>query len=119
MKPKEILKCRWKSAMLMGAYGIYTEERVKTETIPESLNVYYLRHGDSGGWGPIQYQDYPVMVNYFGTFLTNATLPVEEWHGAWIDDDDWNDDYDDPEIDAGAQPILDTINKCMKKEVAR
>lgn len=123
MRPMELHQCHWESASLMGEPGIYTEARVKEETVPEGLRIYYLRHGDSDWSEPVMYQDHPVLVNYFGTFLTKAELKMEEDHEWWFEPEDWVDGYANPYAPIDNQPVWDIITKSvlddLKKEVAK
>ena len=51
-----------------GRLALFTEQRVKRETLPEGIFCYDLRHGDDMG-APVSIEN-RVVVNHFGTILT-------------------------------------------------
>ena len=65
--------------------GMFTDMRLDRETLPEGKFAYDCRHDDET-WGELcQLQPF-VLVNYAGTFVTDAPIPnaedaplIKEW----------------------------------------
>ena len=51
--------------------GLFTELRVKRDSVPDNLHLYSTRHGDDGDWCTPISIEYGVLVNFYGHLITD------------------------------------------------
>lgn len=58
--------------------GILYEDYRITEVYRKGLNTYGLRHSEDDWGAPVSVAPGYLIVNFFGTFITNKPLPITE-----------------------------------------
>ena len=86
---------KFEDVTVLGHPMLFTCARVDRDTVPEGLYMYEVRHDDDQQGDPVQIADW-IMVNHWGTLITNKPIrlePSERIHNAYRDIDpkeDWN-----------------------------
>lgn len=70
------------------AYGLFTDLRVKRDTLPENVFAYDIRHDDDSLGIPCEIQKF-VLVNHYGCILTNKEIDLGEEGYITFDDVDF------------------------------
>lgn len=65
---------------LMGNKALFTSQRIDKKDIPIGFFKYELRHEDEDGMTPCEVS-YQIMVNHYGTILTNKHIKMQ--HNGW------------------------------------
>lgn len=71
----------WTEMEVRGVSGWFNDMRIDRSTIPPEYNFYELADGDCDGI-PCRYQP-SILVNFYGTFITKKTLPMEPDDGGF------------------------------------
>ena len=80
---------------VLGRYGLFTNERVNSDTVPEGWYMYEVRHDDECQGEPVEIALW-VMVNHWGTLLVKEPFDLEKSQFTnnaylYIDpEEDWN-----------------------------
>lgn len=61
----------------MTCQGIFVDLRIDSNTIPEGKYMYQLKHGSDDDMTPCALSN-QVIVNFFGTFITDTPIIVEK-----------------------------------------
>lgn len=78
----------WYKVEVLGEQGLFTDSRVDKGTIPDGWYFYEVRHDDNDWCEPIEIA-LGVLVNYFGTLITNEPLSLIDGY-LYIDaETDW------------------------------
>lgn len=84
----------WVKVEVLGKEGLFTDERVDRNTIPNGWYFYEIRHDDDSWGDPIEIA-LGILVNFYGTFITKEPLkliPSDITSNAYLDIDpekDW------------------------------
>lgn len=65
---------------LQGNVALFTPLRISNSEVPIGLFKYELRHEDDDGMTPFEVS-YQIIVNHFGTILTNKHIKMQ--HNGW------------------------------------
>ena len=79
----------WTEMDINGVSGWFNDMRIDRSTVPPEYNVYELSDDCDGT--PCRYR-HSILVNFYGTFITKGTLPMDdndEDVGYINSDDDW------------------------------
>lgn len=80
---------------VLGHPMLFTCARVDRATVPDGLYMYEVRHDDDQQGDPVQIANW-IMVNHWGTLITNKPIrlePSERINNAYRDidpEEDWN-----------------------------
>ena len=80
---------------LFGQPMLFTNLRCDRETLPKGMYMYEVRHDDDGRGDPCEIANW-IMVNHWGTLITNKPIrlePSERISNAYRDidpEEDWN-----------------------------
>ena len=86
---------KFEDVTVLGHPMLFTCARVDRDTVPEGLYMYEVRHDDDQQGDPVQIANW-IMVNHWGTLITNKPLrlePSERINNAYRDidpEEDWN-----------------------------
>lgn len=72
----DVHEVQWEAVVVCDIPMLFTELRIKKDTVPEGLYMYEVRHADDDWGEPAQIADW-VMANHFGTLLSNTALALE------------------------------------------
>lgn len=91
MKLYDFNEVSFVSVLVKGIEFLFSDVRLKPETIPANLPyVYDVRDNDDCSGLPSQVKPY-VMVNYWGTIVGTEPVPFDEDGECWLDDEfDWD-----------------------------
>ena len=67
---------RFEEVEFQGKTMLFTDSRVQRDTIPEGLHRYEIRHTDDD-WGEPCQLGYGILVNHFGTLITNEAIQLD------------------------------------------
>ena len=56
--------------------GYFADIRINRESVPDGWHAYDMRHDDRGD--PCEIKNGYIVVNHFGTFYTQDSLPLKE-----------------------------------------
>lgn len=77
----------WQDVLVRGIRCQFSDMRIDRDTVPEGKFQYEVADGDSDG---IPTRIRPgIMVNFFGTLISNTPLPVDEGDTTWLMEGDW------------------------------
>lgn len=65
----------YEEAEFLGKPALYTDSRVDKATVPEGFHRYEIRHADDD-WGEPCQLGYGILVNCFGTLITNEAIQL-------------------------------------------
>ncbi len=75
---------------LFGKQMLFTCARIDPASVPKGYYRYDIRHDDECGGDPVEVARF-VLINHWGTVITNEPLPLQEGVPMWIDPEkDWN-----------------------------
>lgn len=57
--------------------GVFSQFRIKEESIPEGTHMFHLRHSDIDDAIPCTLEK-RVVVNFYGTFITSKEVPLKD-----------------------------------------
>ena len=81
----------YETVTMRGYKALFTNERIKQETVPEGWHLYEVRHDDECQGIPCGIAK-GVLVNFWGSLLMLDKLPeVEEEGYLCIDEEEWTD----------------------------
>ena len=86
---------KFENVTVLGHPMLFTCARVDRDTVPEGLYMYEVRHDDDQQGDPVQIANW-IMVNHWGTLITNKLIrlePSERINNAYRDidpEEDWN-----------------------------
>ena len=86
---------KFEDVTVLGHPMLFTCARVDRDTVPDGLYMYEVRHDDDQQGDPVQIANW-IMVNYWGTLITNKPIrlePSERINNAYRDidpEEDWN-----------------------------
>lgn len=66
---------RFEEVEFQGKPALFTDIRIQRDTVPEGLHRYEIRHTDDD-WGEPCQLGYGIMVNHFGTLITNEAIQL-------------------------------------------
>lgn len=101
---------RWTPMEIKGVDGYFTDVRIDRDSVPAVFHFWELADCDSDGT-PCRYRP-AILVNFFGTFITRGTLPIddEEYQTGYIEPDEWCFTCD------ASLPYYAVIGPVIKKE---
>ena len=80
MKPINANEAKYERVEMFKQNGIFTDVRIKRETVPEGLYVYDCRHSDNGDWcTPVTVEENIVYVNFCGTLITKEPIKFRNY----------------------------------------
>ena len=80
---------RFEEVEFQGKTVLFTDCRVQKDTIPEGLHRYEIRHTDDD-WGEPCQLGYGIVVNHFGTLISNEAIQLDPSGHLDLDADDMN-----------------------------
>ena len=86
---------KFEDVTVLGHPMLFTCARVDRDTVPAGLYMYEVRHDDDQQGDPVQIANW-IMVNHWGTLITNKPIhlePSERINNAYRDidpEEDWN-----------------------------
>ena len=86
---------KFEDVTVLGHPMLFTCARVDRDTVPKGLYMYEVRHDDDQQGDPVQIANW-IMVNHWGTLITNKPIrlePSERINNAYRDidpEEDWN-----------------------------
>jgi hypothetical protein len=80
---------RFEEGEFQGKTVLFTDCRVQKDTIPEGLHRYEIRHTDDD-WGEPCQLGYGIVVNHFGTLISNEAIQLDPGGHLDFDADDMN-----------------------------
>ena len=80
---------RFEEVEFQGKTVLFTDCRVQKDTIPEGLHRYEIRHTDDD-WGEPCQLGYGIVVNHFGTLISNEAIQLDPSGHLDFDADDMN-----------------------------
>ena len=86
---------KFEDVTVLGHPMLFTCARVDRATVPDGLYMYEVRHDDDQQGDPVQIANW-IMVNHWGTLITNKPIrlePSERINNAYRDidpEEDWN-----------------------------
>lgn len=86
---------KFEDVTVLGHPMLFTCARVDRDTVPEGLYMYEVRHDDDQQGDPVQIANW-IMVNHWGTLITNKPIrlePSKRINNAYRDidpEEDWN-----------------------------
>lgn len=69
-----------------GIKCLFNDMRIARETVPKGKYLYEVADGDSDGT-PARIRE-GIMVNFYGTLITDKPLPLEDGV-MWLEENDW------------------------------
>lgn len=84
---------KWEKVKVLGKVGLFVDERISRDTIPDGWYFYEVRHADNDWCEPIEI-GLGVLVNFYGTLITKEPLLAESFTNlddAYVDIDSEND----------------------------
>lgn len=99
--------------------GLYSDIRVIKSSIPSPLNGYDIRHEDDDDMSPVSIKKGNIMVNCYGTFITEHISGLDNMLVEFdIDDYDFPDeDEENDEVEFVLNRNLTGINNALRKFV--
>lgn len=99
--------------------GLYSDIRVVKSTIPSPLNGYDIRHEDDDDMSPVSIKKGNIMINCYGTFITEHISGLDDMQVELdIDDYDFPDeDEDNDEVEFVLNRNLTGVNNALRKFV--
>lgn len=86
---------------IRGYKALFTNERIKRDTVPDGWYLYEVRHDDECQGIPCEIAK-GILVNFWGSLLMHDELPEVEKEGSlYISEEEW---------------IADTAEECMLSE---
>ena len=86
---------------VLGYTALFTNKRIKGDTVPDGWYLYEVRHDDECQGIPCEI-DKGILVNFWGSLLMHDELPEVEKEGSlYISEEEW---------------IADTAEECMLNE---
>ena len=80
-------KEKWSKVEVKGKECLFNDSRIDKNTIPEGKFMYEVADGDSDG---IPARIRPgIMVNFYGTLVTDEPFTPDEGDTVWLDENDW------------------------------
>ena len=67
---------RYEVITLFGQTVLFTDSRIKPDTVPKGMYLYEVRHADENPFDPCQIGK-GIWANHFGTVITNQPIRVE------------------------------------------
>ena len=80
------IKQKFEVIELLGNKALFTPLRINSKDVPIGLFKYELRHADDDGMTPCEVS-LGIMVNHYGTILTNKPIPMQH-NGCTVFDGD-------------------------------
>ena len=80
--------CTFTGCWVKDVYCNFTEDRVIRDTVPPEKWHYEVRHDDEGYGEPCQVKD-AIIVNFFGTLITDEPIQFDENDECWLEEGDW------------------------------
>ena len=72
-----------------GIRCLFSDVRIDRATVPEGKYKYEVAGDDESGFDPARVQK-GVMINFWGTLISDEPLPIDErGHVLWLDDGDF------------------------------
>lgn len=85
----------YEQVTVTGHTALYTNERIKRDTVPDGWYLYEVRHDDECQGIPCEIAK-GILVNFWGSLLMHDKLPEVEKEGAlYISEEEWNDNLAD------------------------
>lgn len=92
---------------LFDKLALFSNYRIDRSTVPEGLYMYEVRHDDDQQGDPCQIKS-SILVNFWGTVITNESLELDENDSLLINsEEDWNYTGDSMTI----EEYLEEVNK--------
>lgn len=94
-------KERFELVTVLGKEMLFTDLRVDRATVPKGMYMYEVRHADEDWGDPCQIGEW-IMVNHFGTLITNEPLElrkspnINNAYREFDSETDWN--YEDEHL---------------------
>lgn len=102
----DAMKEEYEVVTVRGHPMLFTCLRIDRSTIPKGLYMYEVRHDDDQQGEPVQIANW-ILVNHWGTLITDAPIPLEpSINNAYLDID--------PEEDWGYEGCSATIEEFFK-----
>ena len=97
--------------------GMYSDIRVDKFTIPPYLNGYDIRHDDEDAMSPVSIKKGNIMVNCYGTFITEHISGLDDMQ-VELDIDDYDfPDEDSDDVEFVVDRDLTDINNALRKYI--
>ena len=93
----------YEMGFLFGHEVIISYARIIKDSIPEGFYAYDVRHDDGSEGDPVELSDKPILVNWWGTIITNKKLDIDFDNNDVIlkcDDNNYDIDYLETVADA-------------------
>lgn len=91
----------YEQVTVSGHTALFTNERIKRDTVPDGWYLYEVRHDDECQGIPCEIAK-GILVNFWGSLLMHDVLPEVEKEGSlYISEEEW---------------IADTAEECMLNE---
>ena len=74
--PVDAMNERFEEVEFLGKTALFTDSRVARDSGPEGLHRYEIRHTDDD-WGEPCQLGYGILVNHFGTLITNEAIQLD------------------------------------------
>jgi hypothetical protein len=74
--PVDAMNERFEEVEFLGKTALFTDSRVARDSVPEGLHRYEIRHTDDD-WGEPCQLGYGILVNHFGTLITNEAIQLD------------------------------------------
>lgn len=103
----DAMSITWEKVEVLGQEGLFTDLRIKRDTVPKGWYMYEVRHDDNDWGDPVQIC-LGVLVNHFGTLLVKEHIELElsyNMNNAYVDidpEEDWNYLFEMFRFDEGA-----------------
>ena len=82
----------YEQVTVSGHTALFTNERIKRDTVPDGWYLYEVRHDDECQGIPCEIAK-GILVNFWGSLLMHDKLPEVEKEGfLCISEEEWNDD---------------------------
>lgn len=108
-----ILNKRFEQIRLFDRTVLFTPERIDDKSIPKGIYKYELRHDDECQ-GTIVELSTKILVNYWGTILSNKPIQLDSQGYREIDED-----YDIYYLSKPTTTLPQYMNKVKQKEMQR
>ena len=79
---------RFQMVQVCGIECEFSDMRIDRDSIPEGKYLYEVAGDDESGMEPVRIKP-GILVNFFGTLISDAPLPLGEDGVLWTDDDDF------------------------------
>ena len=76
MKRINAMNVTWDKVEVLGKVGLFTDWRIKRDTIPDGWYFYEVRHADNDWCEPVEVA-VGIFVNFYGTLITKEPLLPE------------------------------------------